>query len=341
MNLPSYEFLSAPLWLISTLHVITLTLHFIAMNFVVGGLIAILFGGFKDKWNNEVVQKFVKLFPNAMAATVSFGVAPLLFVQLVYHRQVYAASIVSGWFWLLIIPAVIFAYLFLYGASFKLNKTPQKTGSKLIWALLAVLYVSFVYSSVFSLTERPDLYMSLYASNQSGWVLNPDVTSYIFRWLHMILGAVTVGGFFVGLIGRNNDQAFAVGKQFFLWGMVAASAFGIVYLLTLVDIMKPFMRSPGIWILTLAILLAFGSLHFFFKKKMMISGLMVFLSLIGMVITRHIVRLLYLNGHLDPSTIPIKPQWGIFIVFLIFFVIALALIYWMLKIFFTSKEQTS
>lgn len=96
MNLPDYHFLPAPLWLVTALHLVTLTLHFAAMNFLVGGLIVILFGRTRDKWSDPTVTKYFKLFPAAVAATVTLGVAPLLFVQLVYPRPLYAASITSG-----------------------------------------------------------------------------------------------------------------------------------------------------------------------------------------------------------------------------------------------------
>ena len=38
MNLPDYHFLPGPLWLITILHLVTLTLHSAAMNFLLGGL---------------------------------------------------------------------------------------------------------------------------------------------------------------------------------------------------------------------------------------------------------------------------------------------------------------
>ena len=69
MNAPGYNFIPAPLWLISTLHIVTLTLHFVAMNFLFGGLIVLLFGRLDNKWSNPVVQRFIQLFPTAMAAT--------------------------------------------------------------------------------------------------------------------------------------------------------------------------------------------------------------------------------------------------------------------------------
>ena len=339
MSLPDYNFLSAPLWLVTVLHIVTLTLHYLAMNFIVGGIIVLLFGKFEDKWKHPTVRKFIAMFPNAMAATVTFGVAPLLFVQLVYSKQIYSASIISAWFWLFIFAVAMMSYYFLYASSFASKKESRSPGTYLVIALIGLIYVSFVYSSVFSMAERPDLYASLYAGNQSGLVLNTDIGSYIFRWLHMLLGAVTVGGFFVGLIGRDNDQAFAIGKKFYLWGMVVAMIVGLVYLFTMGDYISPFMRGAAIWWLTLSTVLSLASLHFFFKKKFVPASLMVLLSLIGMVVIRHYVRLMHLDEHFDPSTLPIQPQWSIFIVFLACFLLGVGLVWYMLRLYFTGEKH--
>jgi len=338
MNLPDYNFLPAPLWLITALHIVTLTLHFVAMNFVFGGLVAVLFGKLNNRWEHPAVQRMIRLFPSAMAATVTLGVAPLLFLQLAYHRQAYSAAIVSGWFWLFIAVAVIISYYFLYGASFGKASGGRK-GWYLGIALAGMAYVSFIYSSVFSLAERPELYHEVYASIQSGLALNPDVGSYIFRWLHMITGAITVGGFLFGWISRDHDDAYRVGKAFFLWGMAAAALFGFVYLVTLGDDLLAFMRTPAIWILTLGIILSAGSLHFYFKKRFAPATVMVFVSMITMVISRHYVRLIRLQEHFELSTLPVRPQWGIFIIFLIFFVIAIALVWYMMKLFFAETKE--
>jgi hypothetical protein len=335
--MPGSNFLSAPLWLVTVLHVVTLSLHFVAMNFLVGGLVIALWGKFTNRWDHPVVQKFIKLFPTAMAATITFGVAPLLFVQLTYHEQVYSAAIVSGWFWLAIIPAVIAAYYFLYAASFaKGGKSPRR-GLFLTIALLLLLYVSIVYSSVFSLAERPDRIALYYSGNTSGLHLNPDIGSYIFRWLHMVLGAITVGGFFVGWLGRSHDDAYKVGRAFFLWGMVAASLAGLAYIFTLGNALVPYMRSPAVWWLMIGIILAIGSLHFFFKKQFTRSGVMVFVSLVAMVINRHYVRLIQLDGVWDPADMPVRTDWSIFLVFLVFFVIAVATVWYMLHLYVTDR----
>jgi hypothetical protein len=262
-------------------------------------------------------------------------------VQLVYHRQIYAASIVSGWFWLGIIGVAILAYYALYASAFGVEKPAAHKKRWLIVALICFAYISYIYSSVFSMAEHPDLYKVLYASNQSGWVINPEVGSYIFRWLHMLAGAVTVGGFFVGLIGRKDEAAFRIGKGFFLWGMGITMVFGLGYLFTLGDAILPFMKSPAIWVLLVAIVLSLGSLHFFFKKKFLASGLMVLLSLIGMVTVRQVLRIIHLEGAFEPSSLPVMPQWSVFSLFLVFFVIALLLVWYMVKIFLARERQTA
>ncbi len=337
-TLPDTFFLSAPLWLITTLHVLTLTLHFVAMNVLVGGVIIVLAGKFKDKWNHPVVKQLIKLFPVAMAATVTIGIAPLLFVQQVYPRQMYSAAIVCGWYFLLIVFVVIAAYYLLYGSSFA-KAGNRRTPVLLFLALAGLLYVSVVYSNVFSLAENPGLCKTLYARNQSGLMLNPEIGYWMVRWLHMILGAVTVGGFFVGLLGRRHDDAFRVGKTFFLWGMAAAMLSGFAYLFSMMDLMKPFMHSAAAWWLLVSIVLSLGSLHFFMKRKFAVSGAMLFVSLLGMVVIRHIVRLLRLEGSYDPASIPVHPQWDVFLPFLVCFVVSLGVVGYMLKLYFGGKQS--
>lgn len=337
MNLPDYNFFSAPLFVITILHIVTLGLHFIAMNFMLGGVMIISWAKFNNRFGDKTVQKFIKLFPSVMAATITFGVAPLLFLQLVYPRQMYSAAIVSGWFWMLIVVAVIVAYYCFYGVSFSKNNGATRKQLLLSIALLGLLYVSFIYSSIFSMAERPDLVKSLYASHQSGFLINTELSDYIFRWLHMIFGALTVGGFFVGLIGRDNEKAFSIGKSFFMWGMAVAALFGLTYLITLGDSLQPFVKTPGIYSLLVGVVLAALALHFFFKQKFFISSLSVFVSLFSMVTTRHFLRLLRLEGFYDPATIKIIPQWSVFIIFLIFFVLAIALIGYMLRLYFAEE----
>jgi hypothetical protein len=332
--LPTYEFLPAPLWLITVLHLLTLTLHFLAMNFLFGGVVILLFGRIRNRWEHPVVQNYLKLLPVAMAATVTLGVAPLLFLQLVYYDQVYSAAIVSGWFWLLVVLVVIVTYYALYGA------TMGKRGKSALLglALIGLIYVSFIYSTVFSMAERPDMLRRLYAACQAGLNINDQGGIWALRWAHMVTGAITVGAFFMGVVGRKDPVILGLGKRFFLWGMVGTMTMGLAYLLTLGDFLVPLMRSIGIWALLVSIVLSLGALHLYFKEKFPGAGILVALSMVGMVVARHTLRLIVLEGTFDPGSIPVHPQWGVFALFVLCFVAGVATIGIMLNLFFSNRE---
>ncbi len=340
MTLPNYEFLSAPLWLVTTLQLLTLALHFVAMSFLLGGVILVVHGAMRGRGDAPTLLRLTRLFPSAMAATVTLGVAPLLFLQLVYPRQAYAAAIVSGWFWLMVVAAALIAYAALYLCAAKSEKSGRVNVPPLLLALVGMMYVSIAYGSIFAMAERPDLIRELYAKDQSGLVWNPAVGDYFLRWLHMVVGAVTVGGFFVGMLGRDDAEIYRVGNSFFVVGMTLGSLLGIAYLLSLLPILAAFVRSPAIWGLFAAILLSLGSLHFFFRKNFPVAGAMLFVSVFGMVYARHTVRLLKLAGQFDPSTWRVAPQWGPFVLFLVCFVTALAVVAYMLRLFFGANART-
>jgi hypothetical protein len=341
VTLPDYHFLSAPLWLVTVLHLLTLTLHLFAMNVLLGGVVITLWSSARNRWGGTQAVDFSRLFPAATAATVTLGVAPLLFLQLVYPRQVYAAAIVSGWFWLSVIAAVIVAYYAFYRASFSGQRSGRANFVMLALGAAGLIYVSLVYSSVFSMAEHPALVQSLYAKNQSGWVWNPAVGSYALRWLHMVLGALTVGGFFVGMMGQDNPKVFSTGKVAFAGGMGVAATAGLAYLVSLMPYIEAIMRSPAISALAAAIVLSLASLHFYFRRNFWLSGLALFLSVFGMVSVRHVVRMLRLREAFDPASWRIAPQWSPFLLFLVCFVVMLAVLAWMLWLFFRPKNEAA
>jgi len=333
MNLPNYEFLSAPLQLVTGLHLLTLSLHFLAMNLLLGGVIIVLLAGLRKRWDDPTLVKFTKVFPVAMAATVTLGIAPLLFLQLVYHRQVYAAAIVSGWFWLLVPAAVLVAYYALYRAAGQGEKTGKLSVPALLVAVVGLLYVSLVYSSVFAMAERPKLIHDLYAQDQSGWVWNPASSSYLLRWLHTILGALAVGGYWIGAIGKDSPAAFQTGKRFFVTGVVLAAVTGSAYLMTVPGLM----HTRAIGVLGIGILLTLGSLHLYFKKKFCVAGVLIFGSIMAMLYARHTARLLRLADYYRPDSMHSAPQWGPFVMFLICFVVVLGVVGYMVRLLIAKR----
>jgi hypothetical protein len=334
VNLADYNSLPAPLWLITALHLLTLALHFTAMNFLAGGLLLIIVGPFRNRWEDPTVRRFIKALPTVMAATVTLGVAPLLFLQLVYGRQMYSSAIVSGWFWFGIVGVVIAVYYLLYAAALSQSADLRRRRIWLSVALMGIIYVSLTYTSVFTMAERPDLVKSLYARAQAGWLWNTHVTDYAFRWLHTMFGTVAVGGFFITLLAKDNPPALSVGRTSFLWGMGLAAALGLFYLISLVSDVAPFLHSVAVWTLVAGIGLAIGGVVLFLRGKMVGAGIHIFLSMLAMVANRHMLRSVRLRGHFDPSSLPVSPQWSPFLMFLVCFLLAVVVVVWMLRLYF-------
>ena len=340
MTLPSYEFLSAPLWLITVLHVVTLALHLAAMGTLFGGLAALLLGRFAGRRESAGVARYVRSLPTLMALTVTLGVAPLLFLQLVYHRQVYAAAIVSAWPWLGVIVAVIAAYFLLYSVALSKRENPAAS-RRLVWALLCLVFVSLVFSSIFTLAERPATIAAAWSADTSGLVVNPELGRWIPRWLHMMAGALALGSFALAVFVRDDLELFAKARTSYLWSQISAMVLGVGVLVGLGDDLAAYLRSSAVWWMLTALLLAFGSLHFVFRKRLVPGGALLAVSLLAMVANRHVARLVVLRGALDPGAIAVRPQWSVFALFLVCFVAMLAVVAWMLRLYFGGKPKAS
>jgi H+/Cl- antiporter ClcA len=77
------------------------------------------------------------------------------------------------------------------------------------------------------------------------------------------------------------------------------------------------------------------------QLKIWTSVVLVFAGVFCMVIARHTLRLIYLEGHFDPSHLPINPQWSVFAMFLITFIIGLGILYWMIRKYFHLPRQSA
>jgi hypothetical protein len=337
---PSYEFLSAPVWLITGLHVLTLALHFAAMGLLFGGLGLILVARVDDKWNRPAVRTFLRALPSAMAATVTLGVAPLLFVQLVYHRQVYAAAIVSAWYWMALLAAVVVAYFLLYRVALVPRLAPGRVSLWLTVAFVALFFVSLVYAGVFSMAEAPGTIQAAYAADASGRSFNPDLGAWLWRWFHMVAGAFTLGAFGLGVFARRDERFFAYARGALVVAMSAAVLAGLLYLGNLGPLLARFLQSPALLFIGLTLVLSLVALALFFRGRLAAAGALLFVSLLSMVANRQLLRSLRLEGVVDSAAMPFRPQWSVLVLFAVCFVLALAAVGVMLRLYFGERGKT-
>jgi hypothetical protein len=345
----------APAWLMWALLQLTFLLHVLAMNVVFGGSILALHWRFGRRSSDataraSMVQAFVKALPVAVAAAVTFGVAPLLFVQVLYGRVFFTSSILMGWLWLAVVPLVILGYSGAYLLAFR----GEALGSRARWVAVAVAAVfagvAFLYVTNVTRSLRPDTFAGAYRASGAGLTFNLGDPTFWPRYLHMLLGAVAVaamGAALYGLARRKREPELAA------WAMRRGTVvFGVATAVNvLVGVWLLATQPRGILIrllgedpramtaLAVAIFLAVAAaslvpLALGARNATGATGALaavLLATLVAMVLLRDQVRqlALRLSGFEPPAWV--APQWGPFAVFALFLVAAIVAIAWMAR----------
>ena len=199
--IPSIEAIPAPAWIFLLLNVHTFILHILLMNIILGGSLLILFSrlgkseaGLEGSFHGSIVGKL----PSSFALTVNLGIAPLLFVQVIYGHLFYTSSVLMAIYWILIIPLLIIAY---YGAYIHFKKYSMKQLSKvsLFVSSLILIYIAFVFVNNMTLMLQPEKWHE-YFNHRGGTILNWTDSTFLPRYLHFLTASVAVAGLFAALV---------------------------------------------------------------------------------------------------------------------------------------------
>jgi hypothetical protein len=223
--------LPAPIWLLKVLHILTLSLHFVAVEILLGGLLlAVLLSLFRSSASSRVTAKAIaRRLTVVMTFVINLAVPPLLFSQVLYGRALYTSSVLIGLYWISVIGLLMAIYWLLYRFTARLE-----AGKSAWWvglsAWLLAGCVARVLSTNMTLMLRPEAWGGMYSASASGAYLPTGDPTLTPRWLLMMAGGFFIGGLWLlYLAGRSTftaeEKRFVAG----LGGRVAA-VFGIVYL---------------------------------------------------------------------------------------------------------------
>jgi hypothetical protein len=330
--------LPSPPSLLWALLMLTFAVHVIAMNLVLGGSILAAVTRFRRNEERDRLTSFIgKAMPTLVAAAVTFGVAPLLFLQTLYGRLFFSSAVLMGWIWLAIVPIVIVAYYGTYATAFR-------KVAVVIPIAVAVLFlaVSFIQSNNMTLMLRPDRFAPMYFESARGLHFNTGDPTVIPRWLHMVFGAIAVAGLGVSLYGsaRKDPWATRYGALWFVVPTLLNVMTGIWWLGALPrEVVMRFMGgSPAatLW-LGAGIALGLAALAFLFMavgtaepyKLVTRSAWLVLGTLVAMILARDEVRRGMLAMADYRITTWIEPQWDVIAIFGALLVGAVAATTWM------------
>jgi len=317
--------------LLWALLMLTFFLHVIAMNFVLGGSILAVFARSRAQW-------LIKAMPMLVAAAITFGVAPLLFLQALYGRLFFSSSVLMAWFWLAIVPLLILAYYGTYASAFR------ERVARVVPIVVALLFVgiSFIQSNNMTLMLHPERFLSMFLADARGVQLNFADATLFPRWLHMLLGAVAVATAGFAVVGAAKRDAWAMrfGALWFSVATVLNVVTGMWWVGTLPrEVLLRFMGGSPLATLWLGggIALGFAALAMMFMAagsaepaKLVKGGASMTLgTVLLMILARDEVR----HGMLDLAGFrvvnAIAPQWEVIAIFAVLLVAALVTTGWM------------
>lgn len=199
----------APVWLLKSLHITTLSLHFVAMQMLAGGLLVALALSLlaRSAESQAAARALARRLPVVMTYVINLGVPPLLFAQVLYGRALYASSVLIGAYWIAVIFLLMACYWLLYRFSAALEAGGRAWPLGLASWLLAGA-IAGIYSSNMTLMLRPEAWQAMYAASAAGVHLPGGDPTLVPRWLFMFGGALLMAGLWLlYLSGRATFDA--------------------------------------------------------------------------------------------------------------------------------------
>jgi len=252
------------------LGVVTFALHMAAVQVMLGAGVLTLRGAFSaERYWRRLAAAMLTTAKIAVSVAIVIGVAPLLFVQVVYDPFWYTSNVLSAWwvigFILLLIAGYIAMYVF-YWKNHDIEADGGRGGIWMVASLALLLSVGFIVHSLTNQMLFPENWMSWYAP---GGVVQPDGKS-LHYWnmprfgFFIALSAPVVGAWLFAYrrylqASEQPDAAYLawlapLAQKLMIVGGVVAVVLGAIWMATLPEKMAWFALSPWSFIALLALL---------------------------------------------------------------------------------------
>src|SRR5438067_509291 len=139
----------------------TLALHAVFVGYVFAGTIYALVQAVR-KADDPVAETVRDRLPFMLGCGITAGVAPLLFLQLLYQRRFYTANLLMGPRWMAVVPALIVGFYALYLA----KSAPRFRIAALAVGAACFAFVAWSWSELHELMSADGAWRDLYAAGQ-------------------------------------------------------------------------------------------------------------------------------------------------------------------------------
>lgn len=348
--IPTPDILQVPWGWFQVLLTITFFLHVIVMNILLGCSIITFFRHAAGN-ANDINREISKKLPFTVAFAINFGVAPLLFLQVLYGHFIYASSVLMAVYWLSVFVILILSYYVIY--IYRIHYDKVVNFHTVLTGFIAgtLLAVAFIITNNFSLMTDIAAWPE-YFNNPGGTILHFSDPNMYPRFLHSVLGAIAVGGLSIALFydfkkrkgDQSADEGIAIGMKWFAMATMLNFGIGFWHWGTLPESVRALTADGSTFFLIFllfGIVTAIFSLIYGMTHRVRPAVYSLLASLFCMVLVREFARRLTLAPWFTTSDLEVVPQYSPLFVFLIVFAGGLGLIWYMIRLVLTDKEARS
>jgi len=330
--------------------IITFFFHLLFMNVTIGtGVISFVKSISRKKEDRRTAKDLALKLPYTIAFTITTGVAPLLFIQVLYGHFIYTSSVLMAAYWLSIIVLLLAAYYSAYLYDFKFDSLGAFRSALIALSILLFLLIAFFLSNNMTLMLVPETWKA-YFSNAKGTFLNLSEPTLFPRYFHFIFASLANGGLFLALLndarGKKGGNSFPweirFGLKWFQVAFIFQMFLGFWFFIKLPkDIRLMFMGQNGYAtvVFMLALSGAFSAIYFSAKSNIRWCTVAVLFTVINMVLIRDVVRTAYLRPYFHVSDLKVNPQYTPMLLFLVTLVVGIVLIVYMLKLALRAGKE--
>lgn len=356
---PAFE-LPGSWFVVKPLLLLTFFIHIILVNILIGSTIYAFFNSLRPLGTGVNTSNSDTAFiPKILALAVNFGVAPFLFLQVLYNGYLYTSSVLMAVWWLSIIAVVMLAYYALYIVNSGVPAALAQRRAFLGLIACMLLYTAFVWSTQTSMMTRPESWLR-WGQNPGGTLLNLGDPSFIPRFLHVVFASVAIGGLVAAWRGRLGSKKSVAeqtvsaehsknGLYWFWTASLCQGVAGIWYLFALPPAVRAFFlggNSLGTAALVLALLGLALAVFFALNSRLTATSAAALGIILIMVCMRDIARDLALVPYTKATAAMVKPlpvaegQHIALLFFLVCAVVAALAVVWVLRAAFRAYRQT-
>lgn len=333
--------------------ILTFTIHILLVNIMLGtGIIAWISGLRQDGRSSLLpVQKDVAAkLPVIIALAINFGVAPFLFLQVLFGQFIYVSSQLMAVYWLSVIAVLIIAYYDAYFYKFNFDSLNEHRSILIGIAVILLLFIGFIFSNNMTLMLNPKAWAG-YFGNPDGFLLNLSDPVLIPRYIHFITASIAVGGLFIAVIwtlkkekGNINQKNIDLGMKWFTFATLFQIATGSWFQMSLPqNIMQLFLGTSltHTALFIAALFLVLQTLYFSINKQVWATVFSFGILAFAMIMIRDIVRTAYLSPYFNVTDLKVTGQYSPFIFFAVCLAVVTGLIIYVLGLAVKAGKENS